>query len=66
MPRRSILSAAERDSLLVLPDAKDELIQHYTFNETDLSIGRRLTCPQASNGRFTRTACSRLPVRVVR
>lgn len=32
MPRRSILSAAERDSLLALPDAKDELIQHYTFN----------------------------------
>lgn len=32
MPRRSILSAAERDSLLALPDFKNELIQHYTFN----------------------------------
>ena len=45
MPRRSILSAAERDSLLVLPDAKDELIQHYTFNETDLSIIRQRRGP---------------------
>ena len=26
MPRRSILSAAERDSLLALPDTQDELI----------------------------------------
>ena len=41
MPRRSILSAAERDSLLTLPDAKDELIRHYTFNETDLAIIRQ-------------------------
>lgn len=39
MPRRSILSATERESLLALPDAKDELIRHYTFNETDLSVG---------------------------
>ncbi|MET5761126.1 hypothetical protein WIA65_27965 [Klebsiella pneumoniae] len=31
MPRRSILSAAERESLLALPDTKDELIRHYTF-----------------------------------
>lgn len=38
MPRRSILSAAERESLLALPDTKDELIRHYTFSESDLSI----------------------------
>ena len=31
MPRRSILSAAERESLLVLPDSKDDLIRHYTL-----------------------------------
>lgn len=40
MPRRSILSAAERESLLALPDTKDELIRHYTFSESDLSIIR--------------------------
>jgi len=38
MPRRSILSATERDSLLEMPTSKDELIRHYTFDETDLSI----------------------------
>ena len=35
MPGRSILSATERDSLLALPDTKDELIQHYTFSENN-------------------------------
>lgn len=41
MPRRSILSATERESLLTLPDADDELIRHYTFNEADLSLIRQ-------------------------
>ena len=35
MPRRSILSAAERESLPALPDTKDESIRHSTFNEID-------------------------------
>jgi TnpA family transposase len=38
MPRRSILSATERDSLLEMPTSKEDLIRHYTFDETDLSI----------------------------
>ena len=41
MPRRSILSAAERISLLALPDTEDELIRHYTFSEADLSLIRQ-------------------------
>ncbi|EHL22911.1 transposase-like protein [Acidovorax sp. NO-1] len=45
MPRRSILSAAERDNLLALPDAKEELIRHYTFSDTDLSIIRQRRGP---------------------
>ena len=45
MPRRSILSAAERASLLALPDAKDDLIRHYTFSDTDLSIIRQRRGP---------------------
>lgn len=40
MPRRSILSITERDSLLILPDTKDELIKHYGFSESDLAIIR--------------------------
>ena len=41
MPRRSILSATEHESLLALPDAKDELIRLYTFNDADLAIIRQ-------------------------
>lgn len=41
MPRRSILSASERDSLLAMPDTRDDLIRYYTFSETDLSIIRQ-------------------------
>jgi len=38
MPRRSILSATERSSLLALPDDRDDLIRHYTLNELDRSL----------------------------
>jgi TnpA family transposase len=41
MPRRSILSASERDSLLALPEGRDELIRHYTFGESDLALIRQ-------------------------
>lgn len=41
MPRRSILSVAERTNLLALPNNKDDLIRHYTFNEFDLSVIRQ-------------------------
>jgi TnpA family transposase len=38
MPRHAPLSAADRDSLLSLPETKDELIRYYTFSEADISI----------------------------
>lgn len=41
MPRRSILSASERESLLALPDTEDAFIRHYTFSESDLSLIRQ-------------------------
>jgi TnpA family transposase len=41
MPRRSILSAAERQSLLVLPDNPADVIRHYTLSESDLAIIRQ-------------------------
>ncbi|RMO96689.1 hypothetical protein ALQ33_200224 [Pseudomonas syringae pv. philadelphi] len=41
MPRRSILSASERDTLLALPESQDDLIRYYTFNESDLSLIRQ-------------------------
>jgi TnpA family transposase len=41
MPRRSILSAAEREGLLAFPDTEEELIRHYTFSEPDMSTIRQ-------------------------
>lgn len=41
MPRRPILSASERDTLLALPDSQDDLIRYYTFNESDPSLIRQ-------------------------
>lgn len=41
MPRRSILSPAERESLLAIPDTEDACIRHYTLSETDLAIVRQ-------------------------
>jgi TnpA family transposase len=41
MPRRSILSAAEREILLSLPDTQDDLFRYYTFAESDLAIIRQ-------------------------
>jgi len=41
MPRRPVLSSAERESLLALPNTEDQLIRHYTFSESDLAIIRQ-------------------------
>ena len=41
MPRRSILSAAERESLLALPDNRDDLIRRYTLSPPDLAVIRQ-------------------------
>ena len=41
MPRRSLLTPAERATLLAFPTTDDELIRHYTFSEADLSAIRQ-------------------------
>jgi TnpA family transposase len=41
VPRRSILSVAERESLMSLPASQDDLIRHYSLNESDLSLIRQ-------------------------
>ncbi len=42
MPRRRLLTAAERGHLLALPETDDALIRHYTLSEADLAvIGQR-------------------------
>jgi len=41
VPRRLILSAAERTGLLSLPNHRDDLIRFYIFDEADLSLIRQ-------------------------
>ncbi len=41
MPRRSILSASERDILLAVPNSEDDLIRHYSLSDADLSLIRQ-------------------------
>lgn len=41
MPRRPILSDTERDSLLVLPESQEDLIQQYSFADPDLALIRQ-------------------------
>ena len=41
MPRRSLLTPAERAELLAFPDTDDELVRHYAFSEPDLSVIRQ-------------------------
>ena len=41
MLRRNLLTPAERTGLLAFPSTDDELIQHYTFAEPDLSVIRQ-------------------------
>ena len=45
MPRRSILSAAERERLLAVPDTHEDLIRHYTFSQADIAIIRQRRGP---------------------
>jgi len=41
MPRREILSPAQREALLVIPVDRASLIEHYVLSEQDLSLIRR-------------------------
>jgi Domain of unknown function (DUF4158) len=45
MPRRSILSAADRESLLALPDNRDDLIRRYTLTSSDIAVIRQRRGP---------------------
>jgi TnpA family transposase len=38
VPRRAVLSAADRSSLFTIPTDEGELVRHYTFDEQDLAL----------------------------
>jgi hypothetical protein len=41
MPRREILSPAQREELLAIPVDRADLIEHYVLSEQDLSLIRQ-------------------------
>ena len=41
MPRRSLLTANERASLLAIPTVDEDLIRHYTLAEADIAVARQ-------------------------
>jgi TnpA family transposase len=61
MPLRSIPSAAELESLLALPDTKEDLIRDYTFSDTDLSIILQRRGPDDRLGFAVQLCCMRYP-----
>ena len=61
MPRRSILSTAERESLLAFPDTEDQLIRHYTLGESDLSLVRQRRGDHNRLGFAVQLCCLRFP-----
>jgi len=63
MPRRSLLSDTERDSLLVLPESQNDLIQQYSFNDTDLALIRQRRGAANRLGFAVRACCATLDTR---
>ncbi len=61
MPRRSLLTPAERASLLAFPATDDELIRHYTFLEPDLSVIRQRRGDHNRLGFAVQLCCLRYP-----
>lgn len=60
MSRRFILSAAEHDSLLALPDTQDELIRHYTLSKLPMLAVVERACAEAiSRGLCSSSTCLR-------
>ena len=41
MPRRELLSAAQREALLAFPDEEENLLQHYVLSVSDLAAARQ-------------------------
>jgi TnpA family transposase len=61
MPRRALLTAAERRALLAFPTDPDALIRHYTFDERDLTRIRRHRGGHNRLGFAVHLCCLRFP-----
>jgi hypothetical protein len=45
MPRRELLTSAQREELLAFPTEEVDLIRHYTFSAHDVALIRRRLIP---------------------
>ena len=61
MPRRSLVTPAERASLVAFPTADEELIRHYTLSEPDLSAIRQRRGNHNRLGFAVQLCCLRYP-----
>jgi TnpA family transposase len=61
MPRRALLTAAERSALLAFPTERDDLIRHYTLDERDLTRIRRHRGGHNRLGFAVHLCCLRYP-----
>lgn len=61
MPRRSLLSAAQLDSLLAVPTSEEEIRRHYTLDDRDLSHIRQRRGTHNRLGFAVQLCCLRYP-----
>jgi hypothetical protein len=61
MPRRTLLSATDRTSLLAVPSAADERLRHFTLSEPDLSVIRQRRGPHNRLGFAVQLCAPRYP-----
>jgi len=61
MPRRAVLTEAQRDALLALPITEGELVRHWTLSPDDLAIVARRRRPANRLG-FALQLCAALAI----
>lgn len=66
MPRRTVLTPAQRDALFALPTREPDLIRHWTLGETDLAAVRQRRRPGNRLGFALQLCALRYPGRLLR
>jgi hypothetical protein len=66
MPARLSLTTAQRDALLMLPDAEEAFVRHYSFSGEDVEISWRYRRPETRLAFALQLCILRYPGRVLR
>ena len=66
MPARLSLTKAQRDALLMLPDAEEAFVRHYTFSGQDIEVLSRYRTPETRLAFALQLGVLRYPGRVLR